>query len=217
MIQALVLTWCLILAHELTIAAPPTRSSDDRLFLDQLAATVLESAKVPSHAHIPTGPTNTTSYTLRVPGGTQKYYPAFWIRDTALMLGGDFIPAPEMEGWIRLIAATQAGPPGLRFGKLVVPPFSIPDHITLSGEPCWYPGAYTEQGNGTFGFLPPADDAFYFIQMVHEHWRLTGSLALFQSTVKTSWSTPQLSEVCRKAFDSVAADGCVDLAIRGNP
>jgi hypothetical protein len=202
----LALTWSAAAAIGLAAAAQPRRSSDDLQFLNQIAAKVLASSLVAPGARIPSGPTNTTSYTLRVPGGTQNYYPAFWIRDAALMLGGDFIPAPEVEGWIRLIAATQPGPKGLSFGKLVVPPFSIPDHITLSGEACWYPGAYTEQGNGTFGFLPPADDAFYFIQMVHANWRLTESLALFQSAVRTSWGTPRLSEICRKAFDSVATE-----------
>jgi hypothetical protein len=94
----------------------------------------------------------------------------------------------------------------LRFGRLTVPPFSIPDHITLSGEACWYPGAYTEQGHGTFGFLPPADDAFYLIAMVYEHWRLTRSITFFGSRVRTGWGEQPLREVCAKAFNSVAAD-----------
>jgi arylsulfatase len=183
-------------------------------FLRELAAKVLASAKVPVNERIPGGPTNTTGYTLRVPGGTQNYYPAFWIRDAAMMLGGDFIPADEIEGWVRVIAATQPGADGLRFGRLIVPGFSIPDHITLGGAACWYPGAYTEQGNGTFGFLPPADDAFFFIHMVYEHWRLARTPAFFQSSVKTGWRVAPVSEICVKAFGSVAVnpDGLVQCA-----
>jgi hypothetical protein len=121
-----------------TNAAPSNPDSTsvragDIAFLHDRAARVLDSCKVLPGGVIPSGPTNTTPYALRVPGGTQSYYPAFWIRDAAMMLGGGFIPAIELEGWVRLVAATQPGPEGLRFGRLTVPPFSIPDHITLSG------------------------------------------------------------------------------------
>lgn len=185
--------------------------SADLALLREIAAGVLASSKVPPGGQIPNGPKNTTGHVLRVPGGTQNYYPAFWVRDAAMMLGGDFVPADEVEGWVRVTAATQPGADGLRFGKLVVPPFSIPDHITLAGEACWYPGAYTDQGNGTYGFLPPADDAFYFIQMVREHQRVTGRAKLFAASVKTGWGERRLSEVCLKAFESVAADAKTGL------
>jgi hypothetical protein len=193
---------------------PPSTSAGkdaDVGFLHDLAAKVLDSAKVLPAARIPGGPTNTTGCVLHVPGGTQNYYPAFWIRDAAMMLGGDFISADEIEGWVRLIAATQPGRGGLHYGRLTVPAFSIPDHITLTGAACWYPGAYTEQGNGTFGFLPPADDAFFFIQMVREHWRLTHALTLFQSAVKTGWGEARVSDVCVTAFGSVAVGEATGL------
>jgi arylsulfatase len=195
-------------------ATAPSVLAANSPFLRDLAAKVLLSASVPAGGRIPGGPTNTTGCTLRVPGGTQTYYPAFWIRDAAMMLGGDFIPADEIEGWVRIIAATQPGSEGLHFGRLFVPGFSIPDHITLGGAACWYPGAYAEQGNGTFGFLPPADDAFFFIHMVYEHWRLTHGLTLFESRMKTAWGTAPVSDICAKAFGSVAvnADGLVQCA-----
>lgn len=185
----------------------------DLEFLRETARTVLAGARIPPGGQIPGGPTNTTGWVLRVPGATQNYYPAFWIRDAAMMLGGDFVPADEIEGWVRLTAATQPGADGLRFGRLFVPPFSIPDHITLGGQACWYPGAYVEQGNGGYGFLPPADDAFFFIQMVAEHWRLTRRLDFFQSTVKTGWGTARLSDVCEQAFASVAVDEPTGLVV----
>ena len=207
-----------LLPAALALAAPfPEASkgstSADLDLLREVASAVLESAKVPAGARIPGGATNTTDCALRVPGGTQSYYPAFWIRDAAMMLGGGFVPAREIEGWVRVIAATQPGADGLRFGRLVIPGFSIPDHITMGGAACWYPGAYTEQGNGDFGFLPPADDAFFFIQMAHEHWRLTRATTLFQSRVPTGWGNARVSEVCARAFDSVASDPATGLVV----
>jgi len=182
-------------------------------FLRDIAGEVIRSSQVPAGGRIPNGPGNTTGHSLRLPGGTQNYYPAFWIRDAAMMLGGDFISADEIEGWVKVIAATQPGREGLRFGELQVPPFSIPDHITLAGEACWYPGAYTEQGQGAFGFLPPADDAFYLIQMVWEQWRLTRRTSFFKSPIKTAWGEHRLSEVCVNAFDSVMADPRTGLVV----
>lgn len=200
------------------LGAQPARAAEDSAaveltFLRGVASTVLESAKVSPGARIPGGATNTTGYALRVPGGTQSYYPAFWVRDAAMMLGGDFVPAAEIEGWVRVIAATQPGAEGLRFGRLFIPAYSIPDHITMGGAACWFPGAYTEQGKGDFGFLPPADDAFFFIQMVAQHWRLTRSTAFFQSTVPTGWGNARLSDICAKAFDSVAVDPAGGLVV----
>ncbi len=155
--------------------------------------------------------------TVRLPDGgqTQK---VFSIRDAALMLGPDLIAADEVAGWARLVASTQAGPDGLKLANgLSVPPYSIPDHLTLSGEPCWFPGAGAgyDQGDGKFGFLPPADNPFYFIQMVREHLRQTGNGALLGSQVKTAWGTETVAEACTRAFDSVEVDAN-GLVVVGN-
>jgi hypothetical protein len=181
--------------------------STDLASLHHLAAVVLESAAIRPGDQIPHW-ANTTGSTLHLPGGN-KGYPAFWVRDGAMMLGADFIPAAEVEGWVRLIAAVQPGPDGVHLKHgLFVPRYSIPDHITLNGAACWYPGAMDgeDQGNGTFGFLPPADDAFYFIQIVREHFRLTRQPTLFQADVKTPWGVAPLSRVCVRAFESVAVN-----------
>lgn len=185
----------------------------DLEFLRATARKVLASAALAAGSQIPGGAKNTTGHQLRVPGGTLNYYPAFWVRDAAMMLGGDFVPAPEVEGWIHVVAATQPGADGLHFGRLRIPPFSIPDHLTMAGEACWFPGAYTDQGTGKFGFLPPADDAFFFVQMVHEQWRLARSLKFFNVPVKTGWGEQPLADVAVKAFDSVAADANTGLVI----
>lgn len=194
-------------------ASARTQRQADLDFLRATARKVLASAALAPGAQIPGGAKNTTGHQLRVPGGTLNYYPAFWVRDAAMMLGTDFVPAAEVEGWIRVVAATQPGAAGLQFGRLHIPPFSVPDHMTMAGEACWFPGAYTEQGNGKFGFLPPADDAFFFIQMVHEQWRLTRSLNFFKTSVKTGWGERLLADVTVKAFDSVAADASTGLVI----
>lgn len=188
--------------------------SDNLQYLHTVAKEVIASARVALGAEIAGTGMNTTGFTLRVPGGTQNYYPAFWIRDAAMMLGADLVPREEIEGWIRLVASTQPGPKGLNFPYgLIIPPYSIPDHITLKGEACWYPGAYAEQGTGAYGILPPADDAFYFIQMVYEQYRLAKSTAFYLSKVKTGWGEHTLADVCDRAFDSVAVDAATGLVL----
>ena len=196
------------------VPAKLTVADADLELLREMAAAVIGGSRVLPGTRIPGGPENTTGHILHVPGATQNYYPAFWVRDAAMMLGADFISAEELAGWIRVIAATQPGADGLRFGRLSIPPYSIPDHITLGGKACWFPGAYEEQGNGSFGFLPPADDAFYFIHMVHAHWQLTRQLALFAAPMRTSWGEPRLAEVCVHAFESVHAETGTGL-VRG--
>lgn len=188
--------------------SPPDASPRElRARLHRIAAEVVESAKVAPGEKIP-GWTNTTGVTLRLPGGNRGY-PAFWVRDAAMMLGADFIKADEVEGWIRLIAGVQNGPQTLTLKHgLSIPPYSIPDHITLNGAACWYPGAMDgdDQGNGSFGFLPPADDAFYVVQMAAEHRRLTRKADLFTHVFHTRFGDVPLWEICEKAFDSVDAD-----------
>ena len=144
----------------------------------------------------------------------------FSVRDAALMLGSDLIGADEIAGWVRLIAAAQAGPEGIALNNgLSVPPYTIPDHLTLGDTPIWFPGGKpgTEQGKGEFGFLPPADNPYYFIQMVREHLRITGESTLFESQVKTSEGMTTIREACQHAFDSVPADANGLVVIGNSP
>lgn len=176
--------------------------------LRALAAATLATAELKPGARIAAG-VNTTGHTLHLPGGNEGY-PAFWVRDAAMMLGGGFISAAELEGWIRGIAATQPGPDGIALQHgLSVPGYSIPDHINLNGRPVWFPGTYADgddQGDGAYGCLPPADDAFYFIQMVRELVALTGSPEFLATRLRTGWGEPPLLTICDRAFHSVAAD-----------
>jgi hypothetical protein len=176
--------------------------------LRQVARETLATAEVKPEGKVATG-TNTTGHVLRLPGGGGGY-PAFWIRDAAMMLGGDLISADEIEGWIRVIAAVQPGPQGISLRNgLFVPGCSIPDHVNVNGRAVWFPGTYSDgddQGSGQYGFLPPADDAFYFIQIVREHLSLTGKPDLLKTRLATGWGTPAVMEICDKAFESVAVD-----------
>jgi len=205
-------------------AQPGTRTGFDPFVLDfnadtaalgRIARETVATAAVEPGARISNG-VNSTGRLLHRPGGSGSY-PSFWIRDAAMMLGGDLISADEIEGWLRVIAATQPGPAGitLRHG-LFVPGHSIPDHINLSGGAVWYPGTYSdgdEQGDGSYGYLPPADDAFYFVQMAREYVNLTGQPGLLRTRMPTGWGTHSLMEVCDRAFESVAVDPATGVVI----
>ncbi len=181
--------------------------SADMETLRSVALDVASKSCVLAGGVIPGSGTNSTGTALHIPGGTQNYYPAFWIRDAAMMLGDDFVPPSEIQGWVKLVASVQPGEAGLSFSHgLKVPAFSIPDHITLQGAACWYPGAYADQGVGDFGFLPPSDDAFYFVQMVEEAVRKGGSPMLLKQKLQAGWGAESLIEICQRAFDSVAVD-----------
>jgi len=176
-------------------------------YLHQVALEVTSAAKVkPGQSIVGTGP-NTTGFAFRVPGATLNYYPAFWIRDAAMMLGADLVPKEELDGWIRIVARTQPGPAGMRLPHdMFVPGYSIPDHIAVNGDACWYPGAYADQGVGNYGLLPPADDAFYFVQMVHERYRLGKDSGFLKSMVHTAYGDASIQEVTERAFESIAVD-----------
>jgi hypothetical protein len=181
------------------------QQSDDFAYLNDLAIAVVASAQVKPNASIRNGGTNTTGGDLHVPGGTQSFYPAFWIRDAAMMIGVPGIARGELQNWIKVVAAVQPGPDGLHFSHgLFVPGFSVPDHITLNGEACWYPGAYTNQGDGHYGYLPPADDAFFFIQMGSAY--AAGDRAAKEERLATPYGEQPLEKVLANAFDSVETD-----------
>lgn len=126
---------------------------------------------------------NKTSYTLRTPGGNMGY-PAFWVRDAVMMLGGDLVPAAEIEGWVRLIASTIRDRDWMVRPGVLVPAYAVPDHINFDGRPTFYPGNLEtgeKQGGPPFGKFPPLDDHFYFLTAIYEHWRLTQDTRLFRS------------------------------------
>lgn len=168
-----------------------------------------------SHGH-----RNTTPYNLHVPGGNMGY-PAFWVRDAAMMLGGDLIPAGEIEGWIRLVASVTSGPetwvvrPGV-----TVPPLTVPDHVTFDARACFFPGSYEtgdKQGGPPWGHTPPLDDNFYFLSMVYEHWRLTRELSLWRGPVGWNGREIALRDLCERVYASGTCDPSTGLVMSGDP
>ncbi len=193
-------------------------SREDSLYLRDQARRVVDSARLASGAT--SGPTkNATPFDLHVPGGNMGY-PAFWVRDAVMMLGGDLIRAEELEGWIRLMAGSLKGPgewivrPGV-----VVPAYAVPDHVNFDGRPTFYPGNYEtgdKQGGGAWGKFPPLDDHFYFVMAVYEHWKLAGSLGLFRGETATTFSREPLAALCEKVFGVASVDAETGLVVAGD-
>ena len=200
------------------MAAEPLLSRADEDFFRQQAQRIVDSARLPAGQwsgqwH------NITPYDVHVPGGNMGY-PAYWVRDGVMMLGADFIPAEELEGWIRLIASTLKGPEDWQVRPgVVVPAYAVPDHINFDGKPTFYPGNYEtgdKQGGPPWGKYPPLDDNFYFINAVYDHWKLTGNLRLFNSYVKTSFSDIRLADLCEKVYRQPPSDPASGLLVAGD-
>jgi hypothetical protein len=108
---------------------------------------------------------------LHVPSGDMKYQ-SFWIRDAAMMASCGLITSEEMKDWIQLISICgQNGNEEVILDHgLWIPPWSIADHINFDGRPVFFPGTYCsgiDQGDGSYGFLPPHDNPYYFIEIVY--------------------------------------------------
>ena len=197
--------------------APVLSQADEEFWRDQ-ARRIVDSARLPKGGA--SGPwRNTTPYDLHVPGGNMGY-PAFWVRDSVMMLGDDFISAAELEGWIRLIVSGLKGPrdwtvrPGV-----VVPACSVPDHINFDGLPIFYPGFYDredKQGGPPWGKYPPLDDAYYFIRAVHDHWKMTGSLRLFNAALNMSFGRERLADLCEKIYRVPSSDPATGIVTAGD-
>jgi len=199
-------------------AAQPLLSPSDAAFLRDQARRIVESARLAP------GKTrgrwrNSTPYTLHVPGGNMGY-PAFWVRDAVMMLGGTFISREELKGWIRLMASALQGPKAWQVRPgVVVPAYTVPDHIDLNGKPSFYPGSYatgSKQGGYPFGKYPPLDDNFYFLKAVYEYWTMTHNLRFFDSVVKTSFGKMKLADLCEQVYRAVPANPATGLVTAGD-
>ncbi len=187
-------------------------------FVRDQARRIVESARLRA-GETAGGYRNATAYDMHVPGGNMGY-PAFWVRDAVMMLGGDLISAGEVEGWIRLICSTLRGPGAweVRPG-VVVPAYAAPDHINFDGRATFYPGNYEtgeKQGGSPWGKYPPLDDHFYFLGAVHEQWRLTGDLGLWRGGVVTGAGEERLGEVCEKVYAVAPCDEGTGLVVAGD-
>ncbi|MCC6228029.1 MAG: hypothetical protein IT432_02260 [Phycisphaerales bacterium] len=193
-------------------AAQPASLSDADWLEDQARRVVASSLLRAGETRGPY--TNSTPFDLHVPGGNMGY-PAFWVRDAAMMLGADLISAAELKGWITLIARTIRSADWNVRDAVVVPAFFVPDHINFDGSACFYPGSYEsgdKQGGPPWGKFPPLDDNFYFLHMVHEYWRLTNDLAFLRAPMQTASGEMPLIDLCDRVFRAVPSsfpDGLV--------
>jgi hypothetical protein len=199
------------------LAAEPVLSPEDAAFLREQARKIVASARLAPRAASGKW-RNATPYAMHVPGGNMGY-PAFWVRDAVMMLGADFVPAQEIEGWIRLMASTVRREDWNVHPGAVVPAFAVPDHINFDGRATFYPGTYdsgTRQGGKPFGKYPPLDDHFYFITAVYEHWKLTHATALFRSRLATASGEMELTEFCERVYRVALTDPESGLVVAGD-
>lgn len=179
-------------------------------FLRAMTRDVVQAARVKPDEKRGGSATNTTGSTLIMPGGN---YPAFWMRDFALSLDSGFITAEEMGHHLRLAARCQNGPaPRPLKNGLVIPPFAIPDHINFDGSAAFYPGTYAsgeDQGNGTYGFLPPVDDHYEFIHIADRLYHRTRQTDFLKESVN---GLPLLERLL-KAFEAPATDPVTELVV----
>jgi hypothetical protein len=198
-------------------AAEPVLSREDTAFLREQARRIIATARLAPGAASGKW-RNTTRYAIHVPGGNMGY-PAFWVRDAVMMLGADFVPTEEMEGWIRLMSSTLRREDWHVHSGAVVPAYAVPDHIKFDGRPIFYPGTYdddSKQGGQRYGKYPPLDDHFYFITAVYEHWKLSRSTALFRSRVATSAGETELADLCERVYRVAPSDPVSGLVIAGD-
>jgi hypothetical protein len=104
-----------------------------------------------------------------------------------MSLESGFITPQEMSNHLWLIARTQNGAEGRHLANgLLVPPYAVADHIEFDGGATFYPGTLdtgTNQGDGTCGILPPADDHYWFVHVAYCLWRAQGSAAFLSERV----------------------------------
>jgi len=159
---------------------------ESHLFLGELTRDVVEASRVYPGTAVGNSPTNITGGTLIMPGG-RGGYPAFWIRDLAMSLDSGFISPAEALHHLRLVARGQNGPNQRPLKhRLVIPAFAIPDHINFDGTAVFYPGTYSsgeDQGDGTYGQLPPVDDHYEFIHIAWWLWRTTGNTSFLNESI----------------------------------
>lgn len=159
---------------------------EDLVFLEELAAAVLEASRVPPGAKVGDIGPNTTGYTVIRPGG-RNAYPAFWIRDYAMSLDMGMITPEEQRHALLLTATHQPDAWTPLPSGSVLPPGSVADHISFGNVPIFFPGIledYQRQGGERWGKLPSLDDHFYFVHMAAAYVRQTGDIQVLETPVR---------------------------------
>jgi hypothetical protein len=159
----------------------------DLEFLRGLTSDVIAASSVPpgSNGGGNWQLTNTCGFTLITPG--KDTYHAFWIRDLSMSAESGLISAAALSNHLVLICKAQNGPFERHLANnLHLPPWAIPDHINYDGQAVFYPGMYASgenQGDGTWGRVPPIDDHYEFLHLVYLCWRATRNPSLLKQAV----------------------------------
>jgi len=165
--------------------SPDVLSAEDLSFLTELTAAVLEASRVPAGATVAGCGPNTTGDTLIRPGG-RNAYPAFWIRDYAMSLEAKLITPAEQRHMLFLTAKHQPDKEIVLPTGSVLPPGSIPDHISFGDVPIFFPGVlqeYDAQGGPQWGKYPCLDDQFFFVHMAAQFGEQSGDSTFLKEMV----------------------------------
>ena len=175
-------------------------SESDFSFLEKLTREVVDSSRVFPGQMIAGkwGPNNTGGVLIR-PGG-RDCYPSFWIRDYAMSLESGLVTVEEQKHMLLLTASTQCDQPWITTGGSMVPFGAIADHIRIDdGLPVYFPGtiSYSDQGNKTFGMVPPYDDQYFFIHMAYYYVRTTSDTSILNLKINDVKLTDRLESAFR--------------------
>ena len=101
-----------------------------------------------------------------------------------MSLEAGFIPPTEQKHALLLTAEVQREGDWVTPTGCEVPHGSIPDHITLGGEPYFFPGSIDDKTieghHGTFGRRPPLGDHFFFVHMAWYYVQTVQDAAILQ-------------------------------------
>ena len=179
--------------------AGPLLDADDSRFVRELTAAVMDASRVAPNEKVGAIGPNVTGGMLIRPGG-RGAYPAFWIRDYAMSLDCGLVTPDEQRHMLLLTASHQQDTEWRLANGSMVPPGSVPDHISFGNKPIFYPGTledYEGQGGPRWGVLPSLDDAYFFVAMAHRYVKQTGDRAILSRDVRGKPLLQRLEEAYR--------------------
>lgn len=109
-------------------------------------------------------------------GHAWQGYRALWLRDFVMSAPAIHLSGNDLAKVARLFAASQKSEAWAWYNGHV-PAWTPAEHINLDGGHCYYPGSYfaDERQGGCFGPWPPMDNAFFFIELVHQVFLANGA------------------------------------------
>lgn len=143
---------------------------------------------------------------------TYDKYPSIWIRDVAMNAECGLIDSELLKKHILYFAKyAQNGKDDLKLeNQLVVPAWTVADHLNYNGRPVYYPGTCADgndQGDGDWGYFPSHDDNYYFIHMLYVYIQQTGDYGILDEVC----SDMKIIERMEKAWEGYNIDEETDL------